>query len=95
LAALGTRWPKREGAGERNHEIQEMHERMARWDRRVFVLARGKRLNLTIPTVPASLRHLQKLGIARETTGCKQRGLHRYDRYLKLLNTESVGKYRL
>ena len=55
----------------------------------------GKRLNLTIPTVTTSLRHLEKLGIVRKTTGCKHRRLHGYGRCLKILNTESVGKYRL
>jgi DNA-binding Lrp family transcriptional regulator len=58
------------------------------------IAAASKRLNLTILTVTTSLRRLEKLGIVRKTTGCKHRRLHGYDRCLKILNTESVGKYR-
>jgi Fic family protein len=43
-------------------------------------------LTLTAPTVTASLRHLQKLGIVRETTGGKYARLYAYDEYLRILN---------
>jgi Fic family protein len=46
----------------------------------------SKRLNLTFPTVTASLKHLEKLGIVCETTGGKYGRLYAYGRYLKLLN---------
>jgi Fic family protein len=49
----------------------------------------SRRLNLTFPTVTASLKHLEKLGIVRETTGGKYGRLYAYDRYLKLLNAET------
>ncbi len=43
-------------------------------------------LTLTTPTVTASLKHLEKLGIVRETTGGKYARLYAYDKYLKILN---------
>jgi Fic family protein len=49
----------------------------------------SKRLNLTFPTVTTSLKHLEKLGIVRETTGSKYGRLYAYDRYLKILNAET------
>ena len=39
-----------------------------------------------VPTVTASLKHLAKLGIARETTGRNYGRIYAYDKYLKLLN---------
>lgn len=50
-------------------------------------------LTLTTPTVTASLKHLEKLGIVRETTGGKYARLYAYDKYLKILNegTEPLG----
>jgi Fic family protein len=46
----------------------------------------SKQLNLTIPTVTASLKRLEKLGIVRETTGGKYGRLYAYSRYLDILN---------
>lgn len=43
-------------------------------------------LELTQPTVAASLRHLERAGIVRESTGRKRRRAFVYDRYLALLN---------
>ena len=45
----------------------------------------GEELKLSVPTVTASLKHLAKLGIARETTGRN----YAYDKYLKILNEEA------
>ena len=41
----------------------------------------------------ASLKHLAKLGIARETTGRSYGRIYAYDKYLKILNegTEPNG----
>lgn len=41
---------------------------------------------LTTPTVTASLKHLEKLGIVRETTGGKDARLYAYSKYLRILN---------
>jgi len=49
----------------------------------------GSKLTGTFPTVTASLKHLEKLGIVRETTGSKYGRLYAYDRYLKILNAET------
>jgi len=43
-------------------------------------------LKLNVPTVTASLKHLAKLGIARETTGRNDGRIYAYDKYLKILN---------
>lgn len=51
----------------------------------------SKRLNLTFPTVTASPEHLERLRIARETTGSRYGRLYAYDRYLRILNTKSLG----
>lgn len=45
----------------------------------------AKRLGLSQPTITASMRHLEKLGIVRETTGRKRKKLYVYDAYLKIL----------
>jgi Fic family protein len=50
------------------------------------ILAAGKELHLTAPTVTAALRHLEKLGIVREATGRKYGRLFTYESYLKILN---------
>jgi Fic family protein len=55
----------------------------------ISIAGASKRLNLSFPTVTASLKHLEKLGIVRETTGSKYGRLYAYDRYLKILNAES------
>jgi hypothetical protein len=39
-----------------------------------------------VPTVTASIKHLAKLGITRETTGRNYRRIYAYDKYLKILN---------
>jgi len=54
----------------------------------ISIAVASKRLNLTFPTVTASLTHLEKLGIARETTGSKYGRLYAYDQYLRILNAE-------
>ncbi|MET0395536.1 MAG: hypothetical protein ABW277_01785 [Longimicrobiaceae bacterium] len=43
-------------------------------------------LGLTWPTVNAALRHLERLGIAREATGRSRDRLYVYGRQLELLN---------
>jgi Fic family protein len=43
-------------------------------------------LKLSVPTVTASMQHLAKLGIARETTGRSYARIYAYDKYLKILN---------
>jgi cell filamentation protein, protein adenylyltransferase len=60
----------------------------------ISIAAASKRLNLTFPTVTASFKHLEKLGIVRETTGSKYGRLYAYDQYLKILNPESAGDYQ-
>lgn len=45
----------------------------------------AKRLGLSQPTITASMRHLEKLGILREMTGRKRKKLYVYDTYLKIL----------
>ena len=46
----------------------------------------AKALNLTDPTVRASLDHLTKLGIVRETSGKRRNKVHAYDAYINILN---------
>ena len=41
---------------------------------------------LSVPTVTASMKHLAKLGITRETTGRNYGRIYAYDKYLKILN---------
>ena len=55
----------------------------------ISIASASKQLKLTFPTVTASLKHLEKLGIVRETTGSKYGRLYAYDRYLKILNAET------
>jgi Fic family protein len=43
-------------------------------------------LKLSVPTVTASMHHLARLGITRETTGRNYGRIFAYDKYLKLLN---------
>jgi Fic family protein len=43
-------------------------------------------LKLSVPTVTASMKHLAKLGITRETTGRNYGRIFAYDKYLKILN---------
>jgi Fic family protein len=50
-----------------------------------IAMASGK-LALTIPTVTAALKHLERLGIVREATGRKYGRLYAYDKYLGILN---------
>ena len=49
------------------------------------IASAGEELKLSVPTVTASLKHLAKLGIGRETTGRD----YAYDKYLKILNEEA------
>jgi hypothetical protein len=42
----------------------------------------------------ASLKPLEKLGIARETIGSEYGRLYAYDQYFKVLNAQSTGKYQ-
>ncbi|HLX68103.1 MAG TPA: Fic family protein [Verrucomicrobiae bacterium] len=59
----------------------------------ISIATASDELTLTTPTVTASLKHLEKLGIVRETTGGKYARLYAYDKYLKILNegTEPLG----
>jgi Fic family protein len=43
-------------------------------------------LNLSIPTVTAAFKHLEKLGIVGESTGARYGRLYAYTRYLEILN---------
>jgi Fic family protein len=52
----------------------------------ISIASASSELTLTPPTVTASLRHLEKLGIVHETTGRKYGRLYAYDKYLKILN---------
>ncbi len=45
----------------------------------------AKRLGLSQPTVTASMRHLEQLGIVRERTGRRRNRMYVYDAYLKIL----------
>jgi Fic family protein len=50
------------------------------------IASTGEELKLSVSTVTASLKHLAKLGIARETTGRNYGRIYAYDKYLKILN---------
>ena len=50
------------------------------------IASAGEELKLSVPTVTASLKHLAKLGITRETTGRNYGRIYAYDKYLKILN---------
>jgi Fic family protein len=50
------------------------------------IASAGEELKLSVPTMTASLKHLAKLGIARETTGRNYDHIYGYDKYLKILN---------
>jgi Fic family protein len=58
----------------------------------ISIVSASKLLQLTIPTVTASLKRLEKLGIVRETTGGKYGRLYAYSQYLDIL---SAGTERL
>lgn len=49
------------------------------------IASAGKELNLSAPTVTTSMKHLAKLGIARETTGRNYGRIYAYDKHLKIL----------
>jgi Fic family protein len=55
----------------------------------ISIAGASKRLNLGFPTVTASLKHLEKLGIVRETTGSRYGRLYAYVRHLNILNAET------
>jgi Fic family protein len=57
------------------------------------IASAGEELKLSAPTVAASLKHLAKLGITRETTGRNYGRIYAYDKYLKILN-EGTEPYR-
>lgn len=46
----------------------------------------AKETGLTLPTIAASMKHLQELGIARELTGRERNRMFVYDEYMKILN---------
>jgi len=52
------------------------------------------RLGISAPTVSKSVRHLEELGIVRETTGKQRRRRFAYDTYLAILSrgTEPLGR---
>jgi Fic family protein len=52
----------------------------------ISIASASNELTLTAPTVTASLRHLEKLGIVHETTGRNYGRLYAYAKYLKILN---------
>jgi Fic family protein len=52
----------------------------------ISIASASGKLTLTAPTVTASLRHLEKLGIVHETTGRNYGRLYAYAKYLKILN---------
>ena len=52
----------------------------------ISIVSASDKLTLTTPTVTASLKHLEKLGIVREVTGGKYARLYAYHKYLKILN---------
>jgi Fic family protein len=54
----------------------------------IAIAAASEELNLSVPTVTASLARLEKLGIVREVTGGKYARLYSYDKFLKLLNDD-------
>ena len=47
----------------------------------------SKHLSLSVPTVTSSLKHLEALGIVRETTGGRYSRVYAYSKYLEILNT--------
>jgi Fic family protein len=47
-----------------------------------------KATGLTTPTVTQALRELERLGIARETTGRARGRIYSYERYIAALNSE-------
>jgi Fic family protein len=53
----------------------------------VTIASASSELDLTTPTVTASLKHLEKLGIVKETTGGRYRRLYAYSHYLNILNS--------
>jgi hypothetical protein len=50
------------------------------------IASASRQLSLTVPTVTASFKQLEKLGVVRETTGAKYGRLNAYSRYLEILN---------
>ena len=50
----------------------------------------GEELKLSVPTVTASLKHLAKLRITRETTGRNYGRIYAYDKYLKILKDTTI-----
>jgi Fic family protein len=52
----------------------------------VSIAVASRKLALTIPTVTAAVKHLERLGLVREATGRKYRRLYAYHKYLGILN---------
>jgi len=50
------------------------------------IQAAAHKIGISFPTVTASINHLEKLGVLRETTGKQRRRLFVYDAYLKILS---------
>jgi Fic family protein len=54
----------------------------------------AKSIGMSEPPVYQALEHLERLGIARETTGRQRGRIYAYDRYLALLNEGTTDPYR-
>ena len=55
----------------------------------VSIATASKKLDLSVPTVTASLRHLEALRIVRETTGAEYGRVYAYNQYLDILNEDA------
>lgn len=57
------------------------------------IVSAGEELKLNVPIVTASLKHLAKLGIVRETTGRNYGRIYAHDKCLKILKggTEALN----
>lgn len=86
LMALAADDEKRiQGIGKAAGSALRVHRRLQ--TQPLLSIARASQdLNLTAPTVTASLGHLEKLGIVREVTGRNYGRLYAYGKYLDLLN---------
>ena len=68
------------------HYVPLARHRLLRAQPILSIASAGEELKLSVPTVTASLQHLAKLGIARETTGGNYGRIYACDKYLKILN---------
>jgi Fic family protein len=81
-----------QGLGRSANTASRVHDDLIK-----FVIGRpgeiAESIGMSEPPVYQALEHLERLGIARETTGRQRGRIYAYDRYLALLNEDTTAPY--